>query len=186
MHRRCEIDQLAVKADEKNIELGYLIQPQTPNFILGDVTRLRQILVNLLNNAIKFTETGEVTLSVQASLVDAEKTVSEPGNLPESLYEILFAIQDTGIGIPADRLNRLFKSFSQVDTSTTRQYGGTGLGLAISKRLSETMNGMMWVEGLPATWEEPLHHNGKPLSLINSQLVPPSTSRLWQPLLLLS
>ncbi|UNU23304.1 response regulator [Microcoleus vaginatus] len=140
------IDQLAVKADEKGIELGYLIHPQTPNFILGDVTRLRQILVNLLNNAIKFTETGEVTISVQASLVDSEKTISEPGNLPESLYEIQFAIQDTGIGIPADRLDRLFKSFSQVDTSTTRQYGGTGLGLAISKRLTETMNGMMWVE----------------------------------------
>ncbi|WP_445304576.1 PAS domain S-box protein [Microcoleus sp. S13C4] len=140
------IDQLAVKADEKGIELGYLIHPQTPKFILGDVTRLRQILVNLLNNAIKFTETGEVTISVQASVVDSDKTISEPGNLPESLYEIQFAIQDTGIGIPANRLDRLFKSFSQVDASTTRQYGGTGLGLAISKRLSETMNGMMWVE----------------------------------------
>ncbi|MEG4942673.1 response regulator [Microcoleus sp. F4-D5] len=140
------IDQLAVKADEKGIELGYLIHPQTPNLILGDVTRLRQILVNLLNNAIKFTETGEVTISVQASLVDSDKTISGPGNLPESLYEIQFAIQDTGIGIPANRLDRLFKSFSQVDASTTRQYGGTGLGLAISKRLSEMMNGMMWVE----------------------------------------
>ncbi|MEG5039948.1 PAS domain S-box protein [Microcoleus sp. B3-D2] len=140
------IDQLAVKADEKDIELGYLIQPQTPKLILGDVTRLRQILVNLLNNAIKFTETGEVTISVEASLVDSDKTISEPGNLPESWYEIQFAIQDTGIGIPADRLDRLFKSFSQVDASTTRQYGGTGLGLAISKRLSEMMNGMMWVE----------------------------------------
>ncbi|WP_445300560.1 response regulator [Microcoleus sp. BROC3] len=136
------IDQLAVKADEKGIELGYLILPQTPNFILGDVTRLRQILVNLLNNAIKFTETGEVTISVQASAVDSDEAVSES----ESLYEIQFAIQDTGIGIPANRLDRLFKSFSQVDASTTRQYGGTGLGLAISKRLSETMNGMMWVE----------------------------------------
>ncbi|MBW3585412.1 MAG: PAS domain S-box protein, partial [Cyanobacteria bacterium 0813] len=140
------IDQLAVKADEKKIELGYFIHPQTPKFILGDVTRLRQILVNLLNNAIKFTETGEVTISVEASLVDSDKTISEPGNLPESLYEIQFAIQDTGIGIPANRLDRLFKSFSQVDASTTRQYGGTGLGLAISKRLSEMMNGMMWVE----------------------------------------
>ncbi|MEG4408835.1 response regulator [Microcoleus sp. MON2_D5] len=140
------IDQLAVKADEKDIELGYLIQPQTPKFILGDVTRLRQILVNLLNNGIKFTETGEVTISVQASLVDSDKTISEPGNLSESLYEIQFAIQDTGIGIPANRLDRLFKSFSQVDASTTRQYGGTGLGLAISKRLCETMNGMIWVE----------------------------------------
>ncbi|MEG4027891.1 MULTISPECIES: response regulator [unclassified Microcoleus] len=140
------IDQLAVKADEKDIELGYLIQPQTPKLILGDVTRLRQILVNLLNNAIKFTETGEVTISVEASLVDSEKTISESGNLSESLYEIQFAIQDTGIGIPANRLDRLFKSFSQVDASTTRQYGGTGLGLAISKRLSEMMNGMMWVE----------------------------------------
>ncbi|MEG3927326.1 response regulator [Microcoleus sp. T3_D1] len=140
------IDQLAVKADEKDIELGYLIQPQTPKFILGDVTRLRQILVNLLNNAIKFTETGEVTISVEASLVDSDKTISERENLSESLYEIQFAIQDTGIGIPANRLDRLFKSFSQVDASTTRQYGGTGLGLAISKRLTETMNGTIWVE----------------------------------------
>jgi PAS domain S-box-containing protein len=155
------IDQLAVKADEKGIELGYLIYPQTPNFILGDVTRLRQILVNLLNNAIKFTETGEVTISVQASLVDSDEAVSES----ESLYEIQFAIQDTGIGIPADRLDRLFKSFSQVDASTTRQYGGTGLGLAISKRLSETMNGMMWVEssghvgGTPSPkWQAPKPH----------------------------
>ncbi|MEG4503764.1 PAS domain S-box protein [Microcoleus sp. F8_C2] len=136
------IDQLAVKAEEKGIELGYLIQPQTPNFILGDVTRLRQILVNLLNNAIKFTETGEVTISVQASAVDSDEAISES----ENLYEIQFAIQDTGIGIPANRLDRLFKSFSQVDASTTRQYGGTGLGLAISKRLSETMNGTIWVE----------------------------------------
>ncbi|WP_445301791.1 PAS domain S-box protein [Microcoleus sp. K1-B1] len=140
------IDQLAVKADEKDIELGYLIQPQIPKLILGDVTRLRQILVNLLNNAIKFTETGEVTISVEASLVDSDKTISEAGNLLESLYEIQFAIQDTGIGIPANRLDRLFKSFSQVDASTTRQYGGTGLGLAISKRLTETMNGTIWVE----------------------------------------
>ncbi|MEG4275423.1 MULTISPECIES: response regulator [unclassified Microcoleus] len=140
------IDQLAVKADEKDIELGYFIQPQTPKLILGDVTRLRQILVNLLNNAIKFTETGEVTISVEASLVDSDETISEPGNLSESLYEIQFAIQDTGIGIAANRLDRLFKSFSQVDASTTRQYGGTGLGLAISKRLTDRMNGTIWVE----------------------------------------
>ncbi|MCT7952243.1 response regulator [Ancylothrix sp. C2] len=140
------IDLVAVKASEKEIELGYLIHPQTPISIVGDITRLRQIIVNLLNNAIKFTETGEVTISVEASLIDSDKTISETENSLEKLYEIQFAIQDTGIGIPADRLDRLFKSFSQVDTSTTRQYGGTGLGLAISKRLSEMMNGMIWVE----------------------------------------
>ncbi|HEY9630477.1 MAG TPA: PAS domain S-box protein [Coleofasciculaceae cyanobacterium] len=137
------IDLLAAKAAEKGIELGYLIASQTPSVILGDVTRLRQILVNLLSNAIKFTEAGEVIVSVTASLVPSASTNF---NSEESTYEIQVSVQDTGIGIPADRLERLFKSFSQVDASTTRHYGGTGLGLAISKRLSEMMGGAMWVQ----------------------------------------
>ena len=126
---------IAGKAAEKNIELAYLIEPTVPKRIVGDVTRLRQILVNLLNNAVKFTEVGEVVVYVQAN----EKNTQEK-------YEIHFAVKDTGIGIPLDKMQRLFKSFSQVDTSTTRKYGGTGLGLAICKRLSEMMGGTIWVD----------------------------------------
>ncbi len=127
------LDLLAFKAIEKGIELAYLIHPQTPRTIVGDITRLRQILVNLISNAVKFTETGEVVVSVTAERVEGE-------------YEIQFAVRDTGIGIHPDRIDRLFKSFSQADASTTRQYGGTGLGLAIGKQLSEMMGGQMWVE----------------------------------------
>ena len=126
---------IAGKAGEKNIELAYLIEPTVPKRIVGDVTRLRQILVNLLNNAVKFTEVGEVVVYVQAN----EKNTQEK-------YEIHFALKDTGIGIPLDKMQRLFKSFSQVDASTTRKYGGTGLGLAICKRLSEMMGGTIWAD----------------------------------------
>ena len=127
-------DLLSPKAAEKNLELTYMINPDVPEAILGDVTRLRQIIVNLIGNAIKFTETGEIKLLTSVSS-------EENGKL-----EIQFSITDTGIGIPKDKLNKLFKSFSQVDASTTRQYGGTGLGLAISKQLSELMGGKMWME----------------------------------------
>lgn len=127
------LDLLAFKAAEKGIELAYIIHPQTPSTVMGDVTRLRQILVNLLSNAIKFTKTGEVVVSVTAREIGVRD-------------EIQFAVKDTGIGIPPDRIDCLFKSFSQVDSSTTRLYGGTGLGLAISKQLSEMMGGRMWVE----------------------------------------
>ena len=99
------------------------------------MTRLRQMLVNLLSNAVKFTERGEVVVSVH-----------QPRRWPPTQHELHFAVRDTGIGIPADRMDRLFQSFSQVDASTTRRYGGTGLGLAISKRLCELMGGTMWVE----------------------------------------
>ena len=127
-------DLLASKAAEKNLELLYSFARETPSYISGDVTRLRQILMNLVGNAIKFTETGEVFISVSA----------EP--LEENNYNISFAIKDTGIGIPKDKLDRLFKPFSQVDSSTSRNYGGTGLGLVISKRLVEIMGGTMTVE----------------------------------------
>ena len=147
------LDLLAPKAAEKGLELAYLVEPQTPKTVMGDVTRLRQILVNLLSNAVKFTETGEVVVSVTARIGSGEWEVgrwvpeeirSEAEQCPR--YEIQFAVKDTGIGIPLDRMDRLFKSFSQVDSSTTRQYGGTGLGLAISKRLCEMMGGRIWVE----------------------------------------
>ncbi|MEB3219201.1 MAG: response regulator [Nostocales cyanobacterium 94392] len=129
------LNLVAAKAAEKKLELAYLIDPQTPSGIVGDVTRLRQVLVNLLSNAVKFTELGEVVVYVNATQLDED-----------SRYEIKFAVQDTGIGIPSEKMQLLFKSFSQVDASTTRKYGGTGLGLAISKLLSEMMGGKMWVE----------------------------------------
>jgi PAS domain S-box-containing protein len=128
------LDLLSTKAVEKGIEFAYLLDANTPQCIVGDVTRLRQILVNLLENALKFTNSGEVVVSVTSRSLGGDQ------------YELQFAVRDTGIGIAGDRLDRLFKSFSQVDSSTTRQYGGTGLGLAISKRLSEMMGGKMWVE----------------------------------------
>lgn len=137
------LEMLASKAAEKNLDLAYMIDDRTPESIYGDVTRLRQILVNLISNSVKFTEQGEVVLSVS----------SEPASifLPEANpdeYVIHFAVRDTGIGIPSDRMDRLFRSFSQIDASTTRRYGGTGLGLAISRRLSEMMGGKMWVESV--------------------------------------
>lgn len=145
------LDLLAPQATQKGLELGYLIAANTPTTLRGDITRLRQILVNLVANAVKFTERGEVVVAVTARPLSEERGDSNlsPG-LPESdspaRYEIQFSVRDTGIGIPPDRMNRLFRSFSQVDSSTTRQYGGTGLGLAIGKRLAEMMGGRMWVE----------------------------------------
>ncbi|MDD5207339.1 MAG: response regulator, partial [Desulfobacterales bacterium] len=142
------LDLISPRAAEKNLDLAYSIGDEVPEAIVGDVTRLRQIIVNLLNNAVKFTEEGEVVLSISSRLIDGEKR-NETASSP--LHELHFAVQDTGIGIPPDRMDRLFKSFSQVDTSITRKYGGTGLGLAISQRLCEMMDGKMWVEseGIP-------------------------------------
>jgi signal transduction histidine kinase/DNA-binding response OmpR family regulator/HPt (histidine-containing phosphotransfer) domain-containing protein/PAS domain-containing protein len=134
------LDLLATSAAEKNLNLAYVIDPDTPEAIVGDVTRLRQILVNLLSNAVKFTEQGEIVISVKSTLNN--ELTTDHG----SPITVHFAVRDTGIGIPPDRMDRLFQSFSQVDASTTRRYGGSGLGLAISKRLSEMMGGAMWVE----------------------------------------
>ena len=124
-------DLVTEPAARKGIELAFLIDPIVPLGINGDVTRLRQVMVNLLGNAVKFTEVGEVVLTV------------DPGDAENQL---LISVRDTGIGIPADRADRLFEEFSQLDSSTTRKYGGTGLGLAVSKRLAELMGGTMWVE----------------------------------------
>lgn len=132
------IDLLVTKANEKNIELVYWIDPQIPLTFIGDITRLRQILVNLLSNAVKFTQEGFVILCCTARKLEQFSQ--------EDDYEILLAVKDTGVGIVPERMGRLFKSFSQIDSSTTRHYGGTGLGLAISKRLAELMGGTMWVE----------------------------------------
>lgn len=128
------LDLFSVAAQEKGIDLAVIFDAQTPTRIECDYSRLRQILVNLLGNALKFTHQGEIVLSI-SPVVDA----AEPS---ENLH---FAVRDTGIGIAPDRIGRLFQSFSQADSSTTRRYGGTGLGLAISKRLSELMGGEMAV-----------------------------------------
>jgi signal transduction histidine kinase/DNA-binding response OmpR family regulator/uncharacterized membrane protein affecting hemolysin expression len=133
------IELVASKAVEKNIQLAYRINPDVPVGILGDPVRLKQILMNLLNNAVKFTEVGEVVLTVSTKMPEASQT-------PGQTTLLVFAVRDTGIGIPADRMERLFKSFSQVDASTTRRYGGTGLGLVISKRLVELMGGEISLE----------------------------------------
>ncbi len=131
------VDLLAPRANEKKIELVYEIAPEVPCYLEGDPGRLRQVLVNLANNAVKFTETGEVVLQVQKLRDDGLFT------------ELLFSVRDTGIGIPADRVDAVFDSFSQVDATTTRKYGGTGLGLAISKRLVELSGGRVWLESEP-------------------------------------
>ncbi|GIV95785.1 MAG: hypothetical protein KatS3mg057_0442 [Herpetosiphonaceae bacterium] len=128
------LDFLAAAAAEKDLDLTCIIEEQTPTAVIGDVVRLRQILVNLLSNAVKFTERGEIVVSVSSTPIH------------DKSCELLFSVRDTGIGIPAGYLQRLFQPFSQVDASTTRRYGGTGLGLAISKRLAELMGGGMWIE----------------------------------------
>ncbi|MBX3467894.1 MAG: PAS domain S-box protein [Planctomycetes bacterium] len=128
------LDLLATRAAEKGLELVHMVDPTVPATLLGDSARLRQVLINLLSNAVKFTARGLVQLDVVSRPLDADT------------HEVRFTVADTGPGIPADRLDRLFQSFSQVDASTTRQYGGTGLGLVISRRLVELMGGRMWVE----------------------------------------
>jgi PAS domain S-box-containing protein len=143
------LDLLAARATEKGLDLAYLLDEQVPAAVYGDVTRLRQIVVNLLSNAIKFTERGEVVLSVAARQKDGDGRANQQQPDEESFYELHFAVRDTGIGISEEGKARLFRSFSQVDASTTRRYGGTGLGLAISKRLAEQMDGTMWVESQP-------------------------------------
>ena len=126
-------DLFAVKAAEKDIDLVYFLHEEVPPSIYGDITRVRQILTNLIGNAVKFTLTGEIFVDVVSKKLD-------------DLYEIEFAVKDTGVGIPKDKISKLFKAFSQVDSSTTRVYGGTGLGLVISKRIAEMMGGTMHVE----------------------------------------
>ena len=133
------VDLLAGKAAEKGLNLACFIEQTTPAAIIGDVTRLRQILANLLSNAVKFTHDGEIVVSVTPRALP-------PDEHREGEIEIHFAVRDTGIGIPPELMGRLFKSFSQVDASTTRRYGGSGLGLAISSSLARLMGGTMWAE----------------------------------------
>ena len=157
------LDLVAARAAEKHLDLVYVVDGRDSNArgsegrgaerrryqrimpppaIIGDVTRLRQVLVNLLNNAVKFTERGEVVLAVTENLYSEKDPTADI----DGRHLLHFVVMDTGIGIPVERMDRLFKPFSQVDSSTTRRYGGTGLGLIISRRLVELMGGEMWVE----------------------------------------
>ena len=135
------LDLLAPRAAEKQIDLGYHIDDGLPTSVIGDVTRLRQILVNLVGNGVKFTAKGGVMVEVKAGAHPDARD-------PESRL-LHFVVRDTGIGIPPDRIPRLFRDYSQGDISTAREFGGTGLGLAISKSLAELMGGRMWVESVP-------------------------------------
>jgi signal transduction histidine kinase/HPt (histidine-containing phosphotransfer) domain-containing protein len=154
------LDLLAPKAAEKKLDLAYFVDDSIPKILVSDVTRLRQILVNLIGNAVKFTHQGEIVIEVRPASkafagessgpgLSAGADTRHPASLdtrPAEEWLLHFSVRDTGIGIPVERQNRLFKSFQQVDASTTRHYGGTGLGLAICKRLTELMNGRIWVE----------------------------------------
>ncbi|TAK97382.1 MAG: response regulator [Verrucomicrobia bacterium] len=145
------LDLLSPKAAEKDLNLAYLVEDSIPKILVSDVTRLRQVLVNLISNAVKFTAAGEVVVEVSAAAQG--QRVLEAGHESDSdflrhpeQWLLHFSVRDTGIGIPVEKHHRLFKSFQQVDASTTRHYGGTGLGLAICKRLVELMGGRIWVE----------------------------------------
>ena len=131
------ISMLAVRAHKKGLEIAYNLAPDVPHGLVGDSARLGQMIVNLMGNAIKFTEKGEIVLTI----------VALPDDTPESCL-VRFSVSDTGIGIPAEKLGMIFDRFTQVDSSTTRRFGGTGLGLAICKTLAEMMGGRIWVESV--------------------------------------
>ncbi|MEQ9070660.1 MAG: ATP-binding protein, partial [Gimesia chilikensis] len=130
---------MAWRAAEKGIELPYYVDPSTRCMLNGDSNRLRQVLVNLIGNAVKFTEAGEVVVRVESVRTTQDQLRAR------------FSISDTGIGISEEKIGRLFQSFSQADASTTRNYGGTGLGLAISKEIVELMGGTIGIESEPGT-----------------------------------
>ena len=143
------LDLIAPRVVEKGLDIAYILENDVPPAILGDVTRLRQILINLLGNSVKFTEKGEVVVTVSCAPVPGAPVTRDTGK--RDTLTLTFTVRDTGIGIPPDRMGRLFQSFSQADSSTSRKYGGTGLGLAISKRLTGMMGGDLWAEstGIP-------------------------------------
>ncbi|AKQ67818.1 Signal transduction histidine kinase [Myxococcus hansupus] len=132
------LDLLAVRASEKGLDLGCDIAPQVPQMLVGDASRIRQVLLNLVGNALKFTEHGGAVVSVEGASVSGAEGAAE--------WALTFSVQDTGPGIPEDRRAGLFQPFNQLDASVSRRFGGTGLGLAISKRLVEAMGGTLWVE----------------------------------------
>jgi two-component system sensor histidine kinase/response regulator len=154
------LDLFGTRSAEKNIDLAYLYDSRMPGAIVSDPTRLRQVLINLVGNGLKFTEKGEVVvdLSCERGVLENFSTESEylrelaSGPFAhEEWVQLKFEVRDTGPGIPEDRMHRLFQAFSQVDASVTRRHGGTGLGLIISKRIVEALGGRIWVETKPGT-----------------------------------
>jgi PAS domain S-box-containing protein len=143
------IEIMAVRAHEKQLEMVCHVMPDAPVHLVGDPIRLRQIFVNLLGNAIKFTEQGEIVFSVEV----VRRLEPDPDQAPpehgDEEVELLFSVRDTGIGVRDDKREEIFENFTQADSSTTRRYGGTGLGLSITKRLVEMMGGRIWVESKP-------------------------------------
>lgn len=196
------LELFAAPADQKGINLVYSPDAAVPRTIVGDPTRLRQVLTNIVGNAIKFTEQGEVVVTVDINALSPVKSVDEgeaaagevaadegaPSDqvradsaivetqpLAKHSHMLHFAVRDTGIGISDEGIARLFQSFSQVDTSTTRRYGGTGLGLAISRRLSQLMGGDLWVESTPgvgSTFHFSLHTQPAKLEFQPQHTVP--------------
>lgn len=146
------LGMIAANAAQKGLNLRYRIDEGIPASIRCDKTKLRQILINLLSNAVKFTKEGEVEVSVSLLAAEPGQAAGNPGEDDKSkICSLHFAVKDTGIGIPQERMCRLFQSFSQVDMSITRKYGGTGLGLAISRSLVQLMGGCIWVESVPGS-----------------------------------
>ncbi|MFO0930369.1 MAG: response regulator [Gemmataceae bacterium] len=147
-HLEETVTTLALRAHAKGLELACHVAEEVPDALVGDPGRLRQVLVNLMGNAVKFTEHGEVVMRVELEPADpaASRPKTDAASSPVRLH---FIVRDTGIGIPPDKLGLLFQAFSQVDGSTTRKYGGTGLGLAISAQLVRMMDGRIWVESEP-------------------------------------
>ncbi|TYQ28792.1 response regulator [Pseudanabaena sp. UWO311] len=187
---RSVFELLGKQASDKNLSIQYSMHPDIPHDLLGDAARIRQVLINLLGNAIKFTLQGNVAISIEPRL-----------NVNSDECELVFAVEDTGIGIEINQLNLLFQPFTQADSSISRQYGGTGLGLAISKRLVELMGGTIWVESLgriggipPNNWTfdpETIHTSGSvfyftlvlrtlPTEIANSQ-IPSITQPILSP-----
>ncbi len=166
------LDLLAPRANEKKLELAYEAMDVIPAQVEGDGLRLRQVLVNLVGNAVKFTERGSVTIGV-------EKLLPSPAEAENpSALRLHFTVRDTGIGIPPDRLARLFRPFTQADVSTARKYGGTGLGLAISRKLVELMGGRMWAESV--TGEGSTFHFTVGLTVPDGSAPPPHAKRQLQ------
>ncbi len=154
---------LALRAHQKGLELVGQISPDVPNHLVGDPARLRQVIVNLVGNAIKFTQTGEVVVTVQVDDVQDDNVT------------LHFSVRDTGIGIPQPQQERIFEAFTQADSSTTRRYGGTGLGLSISMQLVDLMGGRMWLESKPnhgSTFHFTVQLNSCPVSSVSRDPLP--------------
>ena len=170
------LELFALQASAKKLEIGYHLAPSVPAWIVGDVTRLRQVLVNLFNNAVKFTKSGSIFIEI--------RRLGPPppvGAVDLDPVRLEFAVRDTGIGIPADRLDRLFKAFSQVDSSTTRKFGGTGLGLVICQRLTQLMGGDIRVEsteGVGSAFIFTITTEAARLNQDNKPALPPVPPRL--------